>query len=120
MHQHTCPHCQNAAVSNLAVRWSSRETPARCSACSGLCHVVASSSSGIGVFTLVLLAAAGAAGLAMQSFWAGCAAASLAPAYNWWAWRRVELWPIPKDAADTANKVSWIVGLLGLLTFWGQ
>lgn len=120
MHQHTCPHCQKAAVPNLAVRWSSRETPARCGACEGLCHVVASSSSGIGVFTLLLLAAAGAAGLAMQSVWVGCAAAQLALAYNLWAWRRVDLWPISKEAADTANKVSWIVGLLGLLTFWGQ
>ena len=86
----------------------------------GLCHVVASSSSGIGVFTLVLLVAAGAAGLARQSVWVGCAAALLALAYNWWAWRGVELWPISKDAADTANKASWIVGLLGLLTFWGN
>lgn len=120
MHQHTCPHCQKAAVPNLSVRWSSRETPARCGACSGLCHVVASSSSGIGVFTWVLLAAAGAAGLAMQSFWVGCAAALLALAYNGWAWRRVELWPISKEAADTANKASWIVGLLELLTFWGH
>jgi hypothetical protein len=68
----------------------------------------------------VLLAAAGAAGLAMQSVWVGCAAAPLALAYNLWAWRRVDLWPIAKDAADTANKVSWVVGLLGLLTFWGQ
>lgn len=82
--------------------------------------MVASSSSGIGVFTFVLLVAAGAAGLAMQSVWVGCAAALLALAYNRWAWRGVDLWPISKEAADTANKVNWIVGLLGWLAFWGN
>lgn len=81
---------------------------------------MASSSSGIGVFTFLLLVAAGAAGLAMQSVWMGCAAALLALAYNGWAWRRVELWPIPKEAAETAHKVSWVVSLLGWLAFWGQ
>lgn len=120
MHQHICPRCQKAAVRNLAVRWSSREIPARCSACDGLSHTVASSSSGIGVFTFVLLVGAGAAGLAMQSVWVGLAAASLALAYNLWAWRRVDLWPISKDAAGTANKVSWVVTLFGLLTFWNH
>ena len=120
MHLHTCPPCQKPAVRNFLVRWSGREIPARCSACGGLSHVVDSSSGGIGVFTFVLLVAAGAAGLAMQSVWVGFAAALLAPAYNLWAWRKIDLWPISPKSAATAHKVSWFIALLGLLTFWNR
>ncbi len=107
MHQHICPHCRNASVPNLAVRWSSRESPAECAACGQLSHVVSSTSSGIWVFGVLLVVASGIAALVTQSLWVGLAGLALMVACNVCAWRRTELWPISKTDARTANKVGW-------------
>lgn len=115
MHQHTCPHCQQAAVPNFAVRWSSREVPATCAACGRLSHVIASTSSGIWVVGVVLLVAAGFITLLAQSWWAGLAGLTLVVAYNVWAWRRVELWPIDSNSSQTAARVSWLATVLAWL-----
>ena len=115
MHQHACPHCHQAAVSNLAVRWSSRESPARCAACGRLSHVVASTSSGIWVVGVVLLVATGLIALLAQSFWAGLAGLAMVGVYNVWAWRHVELWPIDANSAQTAARASWLATVLAWL-----
>lgn len=116
MHQHTCPHCQQAAVPNLAVRWSARESPARCAACGRLSHVIASTSSGIWVVGVLLLVAAEFIALLAQSPWAGLAGLTLVVAHNVWAWRRVELWPIDSDSAKTAARWSWLAALAAWAT----
>lgn len=115
MHQHTCPHCQQAAVSNLAVRWSSRESPASCATCGRLSHVIASTSSGIWVIGVVLLVAAGFFALIAQTPWAGLVGLCAVVAHNVWAWRRVELWPIAANSSQTAARVGWVATLLAWL-----
>lgn len=111
MHQHICPHCQQAAVSNLAVRWSSREIPAKCRDCGQLSHVIASTSSGIWVLGVVFLTATGFAALVTESSWIGLAGLALVVAHNVWAWQRAELWPISPTSAATAHKVGWLAAL---------
>lgn len=115
MHQHKCPHCHQATVSNLAVRWSSREIPAKCRDCGQLSHVIASTSSGIWVLGVVLLVAAGIVAVIAQSPWAGLLGLSGVVAHNVWAWRRVELWPIDRNSAKTAAQVGWLATVAGWL-----
>lgn len=115
MHQHVCPHCRQATVSNLAARWSSRESPTRCAACGRLSHVVASTSSGIWVVGFVLLVAAGCFALLTRSLEVALAGLALVVAHNVWAWRRVELWPIDANSAQTAARVSWLATVLAWL-----
>ena len=45
-----------------------------------------------------------------DGFWLGAVvAACLSGAFNVWAWRRVEMFPIPKENAQAAAKVGWLV-----------
>ena len=115
MHQHICPHCQQAAVSNLSVRWSCREFPAECRSCGRLSHVIASTSSGIWVIGVVLLVAAGLFALIAQTPWAGLVGLCVVVAHNVWAWRRVELWPIAANSSQKAARVGWVATLLAWL-----
>lgn len=99
---------------NFAVRWSSREVPATCAACGQLSHVIASTSSGIWVVGVVLLVVAGFIALFAQSLWSGLAGLAMVAAYNVWAWRRVELWPIDANSSQIAARV----GLLATVLTW--
>jgi hypothetical protein len=91
--KHACPSCRAAGISALAKRWSARECPAACALCGGLSHVLASTSSGIFVGTILV-------------FIVG-------------AWRRAEMFPIPKENAQAAAAVGWfLAGLSGLFTLF--
>ena len=104
---HACPHCKLNAVPRMAVRYSSRESPAKCGACEKLCHVLASTSGGISGVCIMLLAAAFVAGMVLESYAVGLLVAALVVPYNIWAWRQVELFPISKESAKVAAQVSW-------------
>ena len=109
---HKCPWCSAEAVSNLAVRWSSRSSPASCAGCGKLSHVLASTSNGIFTISFLLLFFVVAAGFIAQSYGLAVAGVALVVVYNVWAWRRSELFPISSESAGTAAKVSWwIIGL---------
>jgi hypothetical protein len=107
-----CPHCKVSAVAGSAARWSSREHPATCSNCGMLSHVAASSSSGIAILTFVfaLLSLAGA----LASLWWTLAGACLTVAYNIWAWKRVELFPVTPEIARKSRLVSGWTNVLAL------
>src|SRR5688572_1108691 len=109
--KHACPSCHGAGISGFAKRWSARECPATCELCGGLSHVIASTSSGIFVGSILVFVVAMIA-LTMQSdgFWLGAVvAACLSGAFNVWAWRRVQMFPIPKENAQAAANVGWLV-----------
>lgn len=59
----------------------------------------------------LLVTAAGFSAWVAKSLWAGAAGLALVVAYNMWAWRHVELWPISEPDAKTANKVGWLAAL---------
>ena len=104
---HPCPHCRTHAVPNFAVRWSSRESPAKCGHCGKLSHVLASTSSGIASLEIVLGALSVVLAMVLASWFAALACFAFLVAHNVWAWRRVELFPISEDSAKTAARVSW-------------
>lgn len=107
--QHGCPRCHQLTLPSLQVRWSSRESPATCSACGALSHALASTSSGIWVMELILVVAVFLAS-AIAGFWPlGLLSIPLAVAHNLWAWRRVRLWPISAKASAEARAASWWV-----------
>ena len=105
--KHVCPHCQKPGVSNAALRWATRESPAQCSYCTGLSHVLASTSGGIGVFTWMTLIGCLVLGVVLSSAWIVVAGLLLMVVGNVWMWRRCELFPIEKQAAQAANRASW-------------
>ena len=106
---HACPHCNAVALSNLAVRWSRRAYPARCCACANLSHVLASASNGIFGTGLVLFSFAVAASMMLDSYWVGASGLVLVLAQNVWVWRRVELFPIAAEDANSAARTSvWV------------
>jgi hypothetical protein len=113
MHMHSCPHCRAPGVRNIDVRWSRREWPARCNACGRLCHVLASTDNGIDSVCLVLLSLAVLAGLLLTSWLAFASALALVVAYNLWAWRRVELFPISEESARNGAAALWVVVIVG-------
>jgi hypothetical protein len=112
---HKCPWCNGAAVSGIAVRWSSRSSPASCASCGKLSHVLASTSSGIFSVGIVLLCCVLFAAFLAQSYLVGIAGVGLVVAYNVWAWRKAELFPISSDSANAAAQVTWWVVALSLL-----
>lgn len=111
---HTCPHCHAKALKGLAVRWSGRSSAALWPGCGQLSHVLGSTSSGILLVCTVLLCCAVAAALLTASYLVGIAGLVPVLAYNLWAWRRVELFPISPESAQTAERVSWWL-LIGLV-----
>jgi hypothetical protein len=112
---HKCPWCSAEAVSNLAVRWSSRSSPATCAGCGKLSHVLASTSKGISTITFVLLCCMVIAGFMTQSYGVGFAGVGVVVYCNSQSWRRAELFPISPESASTAEKVAWWVIALSLL-----
>lgn len=107
-------------MSNAALRWATRESPAQCRSCGGLSHVLASTSSAIGVFTwltligcLVLSVTLASVGIVV----AGLLAVGLC---NVWMWRRCELFPIERKAAQNAQRVGWATALFSVvMVFFG-
>jgi hypothetical protein len=112
---HKCPWCSAEAVSNLAVRWSSRSSPASCAGCGKLSHVLGSTSSGIATIGFLGLCCVAVASFMMQSYWVGTAGVGAVILYNFWAWRQPELFPISPESASTAKKAGWWVIALYLL-----
>jgi hypothetical protein len=106
---HECPHCKAPAVPGIQVRWSSRETPATCTNCGKLSHVLASTNSGIFSVCLVLLSCTVALGVILESWVASAVGVAIVVCYNVWAWRQVELFPISPESAKVAARVSWVV-----------
>jgi hypothetical protein len=115
---HLCPHCRQRAVPARAVRWSSREAPARCGHCQRLCHALGSSANGILAVHVVLFTVAVIAGMVLQSWLAGLAMVALIPLYNRWAWRDIELFPISEESARNAKVAWWIVAFGAVARFF--
>ena len=114
---YACPHCRQPGIAAMAKRWSSRETPATCGRCGKLSHVLASTSSGIGVAGLLIIVLSGIAAAAWDMAPLLLLGVGLAVANNFRAWRRAKLWPISKESAESAKKAGWFV--LGLLALFG-
>ena len=118
---HKCPHCNVAGVPHMAVRWSYRESPAKCTACGNLSHVLASTSSGIFSVCIVLFSLGVVAAMVSESYLVALLVGVLVVSYNVWAWRRVELFPISTESAKLAAQVSWwLVGLAALLKIFSS
>lgn len=118
--KHVCPHCRKPGVSNTALRWSTRESPAQCCYCGGLSHVLASTSSGIGVFTWMTLIGGLVLGGVLASMGIAVAGVLVAGVGNVWMWRRCELFPTERKAAQIANRVGWAVSIVSVvMTFLG-
>ena len=116
-----CPYCNRSGIAELAKRRSSREYPAQCTLCGRLSHAIASSSSGIAGFTIVIALLMIVAGIALGQWIVGAlCGVGLGAAYNRWAWRRVELCPISAESAARSRKASWIVNVLAILGIIGQ
>lgn len=115
--KHACPSCQGPGISGIHKRWSARECPATCSLCGGLAHVLASTSSGIFVGTLLcfLVAVIGVIAVTAAPLPAVLVAAGVTVVFNCWAWRRAEMFPIPKENAATARAAGWF--MLGVWAF---
>ena len=112
--KHLCPHCGKRGVSNAALRWSSRESPAQCGYCGALSHVLASTSSGIGVFTWMALIGCLVLGWALQSFGVVVVGALVMCLGNVWMWRRCTLFPIERKSAQIAHRVGWIANFFAV------
>lgn len=91
----------------MAVRWSSRESPAKCGNCGKLSHVLTSTSNGIASVGGVAAVLALLAGFVLESWVAAIGGLALVAAHNIWAWSRVELFPISEEEAMKAGQVSW-------------
>lgn len=115
--KHACPSCHGAGISGWAKRWSARECPATCGLCGRLSHVVDSTSNGIFVGGILVFITPLIALLALNAaFWlAALLALCIAVGFNVWAWRRAELFPIPKQDAQTAAAVGWFAAGLSVL-----
>ncbi|MET3183174.1 hypothetical protein ABL840_31355 [Variovorax sp. NFACC27] len=107
--KHICPRCKEPGIGGLAKRWSSRAVPAECSACGGLSHVLASTSSGIWVGGIVIFMVSLIGGLGLHSGLFFVSGLVLAVAFNVWAWRRAKMYPISRESAGNAAKAGWLV-----------
>ena len=114
-----CPHCKELGVTSLAKRWSSREHPAVCGLCGRLSHVIASTSSGIFVFSLFIVGTFFVIGAVNDVALLGWLGVPVAVGHNVWAWKRAVLWPISGDSAKSSRRGGLIVNTLALLgIFW--
>jgi hypothetical protein len=106
------------SIGGMAKRWSSRSAPARCEACGGLSHVLASTSSGIGSAGVLIVVVSLIAALGLHSALLFFSGLVLAIACNLWAWKRAKLVPISKESAANANKAGWVLtGIYALFAF---
>lgn len=116
-----CPHCNAAGIHSWAKRWSSREAPAKCAECGKLSHVIASTGSGIPVATLLVVVAFALLGAVVgHPGLSALGGIPFAVAYNMWAWRKAQMFPISSDAASSARKAGWFVNLLTVLGIIGS
>lgn len=102
-----CPHCRKPGIRNLALRWSTRESPAQCAYCGGLSHVLASTSGAIAMFMCLSLLGSVALAVVLESVVMAAPGLVLAGLGNVWMWRRCELFPIDRKAAQTAARAGW-------------
>jgi uncharacterized membrane protein len=85
-----------------------------------LSHVLASTSSGIGVFTWMTLIGSLVLGFSLSSGWIVVAGLLVMVVGNVWMWRRCELFPIDRKTAQTAHRVGWATTLFAVVAaFWG-
>lgn len=116
-----CPHCNAPGIRSWAKRWSSREAPVTCAACGRFSHVIASTGSGIPVATLFVVVAFSVLGAVVGDPGLGALGGiPFAVAYNMWAWRKAQMFPISSDVASSARKVGWFVNLLTVLGIIGS
>ena len=114
--KHICPTCSQAGISSTAKRWSSRECPAACGHCGGLSHVIASTSNGIFVGTLLAFVVGAVVGAATGGWWVSVLfGLGFASTFNVLAWSRAEMFPIPKDSARSAQTAVWLLIAFELL-----
>ncbi|MDQ0013594.1 hypothetical protein J2W23_001976 [Variovorax boronicumulans] len=110
-----CPHCKKPGITGFAKRWSNRAAPATCEACGGLCHVLASTSSGIWAAGVLIVLVALIAAIGLHSAWLFSSGLVLAIACNLRAWKRARLWPISKESAAHATTANWFVTGIAVL-----
>ena len=83
--------------------------------------MIASTGSGIPVATLmVVLVAAMAGALWGQPLWGALCGLPFAVAYNFWAWRRAEMFPIAPESVANARRAGWLVTVLSALGIFGS
>nr|WP_315227388.1 hypothetical protein [uncultured Albidiferax sp.] len=82
--------------------------------------MIASTSSGIAVSGLVVFIVSVLAASSLPFWWALVVGLCCAVALNLWAWRRVTLWPIPKESVKAAGKVAWLwTAVCAMLAIFG-
>jgi len=109
--RHTCPHCRQPSLPGRSVRGSSRGAPCTCPHCARLSHVLASTSGGIVGLTVFGLVLAIVAGTVWSSVVLAAGLVLLVACVNRLMWRRVELWPISREAARRSARVSLLAFL---------
>ena len=107
--KHVCPHCKAPGIKGLAKRWSGRATPAECSVCGGLSHVLASTNSGIWIAGIVIFMGSLIGALVLHSGLLFASGVVLVVAFNVLAWRRAKLYPISRESAGNAARAGWFV-----------
>lgn len=113
--KYDCPRCKKPGITGLAKRWSSRGSPAKCEACGGLCHVLASASSGIWAAGILIVLVSLIAAIGLHSALLFFSGLVLAIASNLRAWKRAKLWPISKESAAHATTANWFVTGIAVL-----
>ena len=116
-----CVHCNGPGIHSGAKRWSSREAPATCALCGKLSHVIASTGSGIPAATALIVVVFAILGTFIDNpLVTAIIGLPFAVAYNIWAWRIAEMFPIFPQVSVRARKVSWLVNLLAVLGIFGS
>jgi hypothetical protein len=113
-----CPHCAGQGISAWAKRGSSREHPATCDLCRRLSHVLSSTSSGIPVASFFIALAFFLIGAVANLMVLGLTGIPVAVAYNLWAWKKAELWPISGESSKASRRGGWIVNTLAVLSIF--
>ncbi len=82
--------------------------------------MLASTSSGIGVFTWLTLIGCLGLGVVLRSIGIAVAGVLVVGVGNIWKWRRCELFPTERKAAQMANRVGWAAAIFSVvITFLG-
>lgn len=74
--------------------------------------MIASTSNGIAVVGLVVFILATLVASSLPLWLAVLVGVCCAVGYNLWAWRRVTLWPIPKESVRRARKMGWFLAAI--------
>lgn len=82
--------------------------------------MLASTSSAIGVFTWMTLIGGLVLGVVLPSVGVAVVGLLVVGFGNVWMWRRCELFPTERKAAQTANRVGWAAALFSVvMAFFG-